>query len=301
MSLPRARSTVSLRTLPERGELAGLAALVIDDHETNRRVLNELLTACGMTVREAIDGASTLAVLANTDQRFSLALVDMRLPDTTGTALASAIRRHPRCAAAALVILSSSDRPIDLASRPELADVLVVTKPIGHATLLDTVRRALGTRRRADTRPAAPAVTPTRAAQKLRVLVAEDNAVNRTLAAHLLTRRGHQPVLASNGREALDILAREPIDLVLMDLQMPEVDGFEATGIIRAQERTTGEHLPIVALTAHAMEGDRQRCLDADMDGYVSKPVNAVELFEVIDRVMAVWQTAGRAHADSRQ
>ncbi len=117
------------------------------------------------------------------------------------------------------------------------------------------------------------------------MLVAEDNLVNRTLAEHLLRRRGHQPVMVVNGREAVDALEDQSIDLVLMDLQMPEMDGFEATAAIRARERRTGARIPIIALTAHAMEGDRQRCLDADMDGYVSKPIDAVELFGVIEDV----------------
>jgi len=133
-------------------------------------------------------------------------------------------------------------------------------------------------------------VTPTRAARRLRVLVAEDNAVNRKLAEHLLQRRGHTALIATNGREATEALAHENVDLVLMDLQMPEMDGFEATAAIRQRERASGRRTPIIALTAHAMEGDRQRCLDADMDGYISKPVKAVELFEVIDRVMAAAQ-----------
>jgi CheY-like chemotaxis protein len=126
------------------------------------------------------------------------------------------------------------------------------------------------------------------------VLVAEDNAVNQKLAQHLLERRGHTPIVVSNGREAVETLMADQFDLVLMDLQMPEMDGFEATASIRARERATaGPHVPIIALTAHAMQGDRQRCLDADMDGYVAKPIKPVELFEVIDRVMA----ASAAHA----
>jgi CheY-like chemotaxis protein len=120
-------------------------------------------------------------------------------------------------------------------------------------------------------------------ARALRVLVAEDNVVNRKLAEHLLRQRGHDPLMVVNGREAVDALGCGSFDLVLMDLQMPEMDGFEATAAIRALEQTTGSRVPIVALTAHAMEGDRQRCLDADMDGYVSKPIDAGELFGVID------------------
>jgi CheY-like chemotaxis protein len=117
--------------------------------------------------------------------------------------------------------------------------------------------------------------------------VAEDNPVNRKVAEHLLQRRGHEAVIAVNGREAVDALAGGRFDLVLMDLQMPIMDGFEATAAIRARERASGARMPIIALTAHAMEGDRQRCLDADMDGYISKPITGAKLFEVIDRVMA--------------
>ena len=134
-------------------------------------------------------------------------------------------------------------------------------------------------------KPAPQPVLPVVDTKPLRVLVAEDNLVNRTLAEHLLRRRGHQPVMVVNGREAVEALGKESIDLVLMDLQMPEMDGFEATAAIRARERGTGLRIPIVALTAHAMEGDRQRCLDADMDGYVSKPIDPGELFAVIDQV----------------
>jgi signal transduction histidine kinase/ActR/RegA family two-component response regulator len=134
-------------------------------------------------------------------------------------------------------------------------------------------------------RPVAPPVAKTGSDRPMRVLVAEDNAVNRTLAEHLLRRRGHQPVLVTNGREAVDALERDQYDVVLMDLQMPEMDGFEATAAIRMRERSAGVHTPIVALTAHAMAGDRQRCLQAGMDGYVSKPINANDLFSAIGEV----------------
>jgi CheY-like chemotaxis protein len=125
-----------------------------------------------------------------------------------------------------------------------------------------------------------------RAARRLRLLIAEDNVVNRKVIEHLVRRHGHEPVLVTNGREAVEAVAGNRFDLVLMDVQMPEMDGFEATAAIRAKETRRGERLPIVALTACAMEGDRQGCIDAGMDGYVSKPVHPTELFEVIDRVM---------------
>jgi len=122
--------------------------------------------------------------------------------------------------------------------------------------------------------------------RKLRILLAEDNAVNQKLASRLLEKRGHTVAVASNGREALKVLEKQRFDLVLMDVSMPEMDGLEATRAIRTAERTTGAHLPILAMTAHAMKGDRERCLDAGMDGYVSKPVQAQELFEAAEAVL---------------
>jgi len=197
------------------------------------------------------------------------------------------LRRHPRCSTAPVIIPTSADHSAGARTAAAIPDVRWMVKPVGHASLLDTIRAALSSRSSRDTQAAAPAVTPQRAARKLRVLVAEDNAVNRKLAENLLQRRGHTPIMVNNGREATEALLKEQIDLILMDLQMPEMDGFEATAAIRVRERQVGGRMPIIALTAHAMEGDRQRCLDADMDGYISKPVKAVELFEVIDRVMA--------------
>jgi len=190
-----------------------------------------------------------------------------------------------------MLLLTSADQPHDAANTPAVNGFLV--KPVGQQALLESIRRVIGTRVHVDRTPAAPSIVPTRAAQRLRVLVAEDNPVNQKLAQHLLERRGHTPILVANGRDAVEVTRRDQFDLVLMDLQMPEMDGFEATAAIRARERqSAARRVPIVALTAHAMQGDRRRCLDADMDGYVAKPIKPVELFEVIDRVMAATSTA---------
>jgi signal transduction histidine kinase/CheY-like chemotaxis protein len=284
--LPEISRPVTAHLLPGV-ELSGLAALVVDDNPTNLRIVSEMLNHRGMRVIEAPDGPSAIQAVSNTDSPVAIAVIDMDMPGTTGLDLTSQLRRHPRSSSAPVIILTSADRSSEARSAAALPDVRWVVKPVGEAALLDTIRAALISRSSRDAQPAAPPVTPKRAARQLRVLVAEDNAVNRKLAEHLLQRRGHTPVMVTNGRDATEALLRERFDLVLMDLQMPEVDGFEATSIIRARERQTGDRVPIVALTAHAMEGDRQRCLDADMDGYISKPVKAVELFEVIDRVMA--------------
>ncbi len=272
-------------------ELSGLSALVVDDNPTNLRIVSEILSHRGMQVVEAPDGATAVQAVDRAGSAFAFAVIDMEMPGTNGLDLTAALRRHPRCSSAPVIILTSADRSHEARSAAAIPDVRWVVKPVGQAALLETIRGALGARSARDAQPAAPSVTPHRAARKLRVLVAEDNVVNRKLAEHLLMRRGHTPVLVTNGREATEALLNEDVDLILMDLQMPEMDGFEATATIRLREKQTGNRIPIVALTAHAMEGDRQRCLDADMDGYISKPVKAVELFEVIDRVMAASRT----------
>jgi two-component system, sensor histidine kinase and response regulator len=280
--------------------LSGLAALVVDDNETNLRILAEMLGSCGMTVVTAADAVAAQAAVAAAPHVFSLALLDMQLGQTSGIDLATALRRHQRCASAAVLILASADHQRDARDVAALGNARYVVKPVGRAALLESIMSTLGARSVPSTLPAAPDITPGRAAQHLRVLVAEDNVVNVKVADNLLRRRGHSPFIVPNGREAVEAIARGHYDLVLMDLQMPEMDGFEATAAIRALQRRTGLRTPIVALTAHAMETDRQRCLDADMDGYVSKPVKAVELFEVIDRVIAASTFAPAATPDFR-
>jgi two-component system, sensor histidine kinase and response regulator len=267
--------------------LAGLAALVVDDNATNLRILDETLSSCGMTVVTAADAETARAAVAAPGHVFSLAVIDQRLGETSGIDLAVALRHHPRCTSTALLILTSADHQRDARDVAALGNARYVVKPVGRDVLLESITAALGARKAPSTLPAAPDITPDRAARHLRVLVAEDNVINVKVAENLLRRRGHSPFIVPNGREAVEAVARERYDLILMDLQMPEMDGFEATAAIRAMQRPLGVRTPIVALTAHAMEGDRQRCLDADMDGYVSKPVKAVELFEVIDRVIA--------------
>jgi signal transduction histidine kinase/DNA-binding response OmpR family regulator len=287
VSMPPSHTPVIAMPLPRVDELAGMTALVVDDNATSRRLLREILAGWGMHVSDADGGGTALQLVDRSRSRFHVALIDTEMPGMRGPELVDVLRQPPRDVTTPIVMLTSSDR----LRRYLGAGMYTLVKPITQSSLLQAIRVVLGSDPDADARPAAPLITPTRAAHALRVLVAEDNPVNRTLAAHLLTRRGHQPVLVTNGREAIDTLARERIDLVLMDIQMPEMDGLEATAAIRAQERTSGARLPIVALTAHAMPGDRQRCLDADMDGYVAKPVKAVELFDVIDRVMAAAST----------
>jgi signal transduction histidine kinase/CheY-like chemotaxis protein len=285
VTLPITRS-VTPQFLPQADELVNMSALIVDDNATNRRILVELLSSWGVHAVATADGAEAARAGEAAARPFSFALVDMNIAGGSGVDVASALRQSKNCASTPILLLTSADQPADSANTPAVNGFLV--KPVGQKALLDAIRRLVGARLRVDQEPAAPAVTPTRAARRLRVLVAEDNPVNQKLAQHLLERRGHTPILVGNGREAVETIVRDHFDLVLMDLQMPEMDGFEATASIRARERETSiPRVPIIALTAHAMQGDRQRCLDADMDGYVAKPIKPVELFEVIDRVIA--------------
>jgi signal transduction histidine kinase/DNA-binding response OmpR family regulator len=286
VTLPISQRALAPQFLPQRDELVDMSALVVDDNATNRRILVDVLSSWGIQATAIADGADAMRVAGRTSRPFSLALIDMKVAGSSGVEIALALRALPNCTSMPILLLTSADQPHDVANTPAVNGFLV--KPLGQQALLESIRRVIGSRVAADREPAAPSITPTRAAHRLRVLVAEDNPVNQKLAQHLLERRSHTPILVGNGCAAVDMIRRDQFDLVLMDLQMPEMDGFEATACIRARERETGHpRVPIVALTAHAMQGDRQRCLDADMDGYVAKPIKPVELFEVIDRVMA--------------
>jgi two-component system sensor histidine kinase/response regulator len=286
LTLPVSTRGVPQQFLPQARELVNLSALVVDDNATNRRILAEQLSSWGMRAIATAHGAEAARAVESASGPIGLALIDMNIGGASGLEVASSLRQSKNCTTTPMLLLTSADQPHDSARMTAVNGFLV--KPVGQQALLEAIRRVVGSRLGDDQEPAAPAVTPTRAARRLRVLVAEDNPVNQKLAQHLLERRGHTPVLVSNGREAYDTTLRDVFDLVLMDLQMPEMDGFEATASIRARERDRGiPRVPIVALTAHAMQGDRQRCLDADMDGYVAKPIKPVELFEVIDRVIA--------------
>ena len=286
VTLPISQRPVAVQVLPRPDELIDMSTLIVDDSATNRRILVELLASWGMPAVATANRKEALRAAETAPGPFALALIDMTLPGASGIEIAGALRHSKTCSASAMLLLTSLDQPYDRSQEVPVNGYLV--KPIAQHALLEAIRQVIGARATPDRAPLAPAVTPMRAARRLRVLVAEDNPVNQKLAQHLLERRGHTPILVTNGREAVDALRAGEFDLVLMDLQMPEMDGFEATASIRTRERQgSAPRVPIVALTAHAMQGDRQRCMDADMDGYVAKPIKPVELFEVIDRVMA--------------
>ena len=280
---------------PEREWLARLPVLIVDDNSANRLILERMLSSWGLAPA-AEEGAqqalSALLSASNARQPYPLVLVDCHMPSMDGFGLVEAIRRDRRLANATIIMLTSSGRPDDLARCRRLGVAGYLTKPVKQSDLFETIQNVMSDRNTVggDSRslPREKHPVRTRAHRRLRILLAEDNAVNRELAVSLLRKRGHKVSVAVDGKEALAVLDAEgdaPFDLVLMDVQMPVMGGFEATEAIRKQERTTGRHLPIVAMTAHAMKEDRERCLAAGMDGYVSKPIKAEALWEAIESV----------------
>ena len=265
--------------------LGGRRLLVVDDNETNRRIVRDMLGAEGMAVHEALRADAGLEALrraARAGTPYDLAILDAQMPDQDGFQLAIVIRADRALAETRLLILTSAGQRGDGERCRQLGIQAYLTKPIARADLVEAVGTVLaGT---ASAPGGADLVTRHSIAESrhaLRILLAEDNPVNQQVATAMLLKRGHQVDVASNGREAVDAVARESYDLVLMDIQMPEMDGFEATEQIRALPQ--GRTLPIIALTAHALSGERERCLARGMTGYLAKPFKAHDLFAAVE------------------
>jgi PAS domain S-box-containing protein len=270
----------------ELDQLRGLPVLIVDDNATNRRILEELLRNWGMRPQAVDSGSHALALLERASRQgapFALVLLDAMMPGMDGFELAARIRQRPRLAGATLMMLSSAGQSQDRARCRELGVASYLTKPVRQSTLLDGILTCLGAGRRPD-EPAEPPLPPNRA-RPLQVLLAEDHPVNQALASRLLQKWGHTVEVVASGTDALAALEGRQFDLVLMDLQMPGMGGLEATRAIRKMEEGTGKRLPVIAVTAHAMEGDRERCLAAGMDGFVSKPIDPLELSELIAKL----------------
>jgi two-component system sensor histidine kinase/response regulator len=268
----------------EWDEVRGLAVLVVDDNETNRRILDETLRHWGMRPRCVAGGREALVALEQaraTGQPFGLVILDGQMPEMDGFELAEEIRKRPELAKATVMMLTSGGRAGDAARCRRLGITAHLTKPVRQQELRRAIRQALGSA--ADERPERAA--PTTPSRKLRVLLAEDNRVNQQLVIRLLEKRGHSVAVVGSGPDVLDLWQREPFDVILMDVQMPVMDGLETTYALRDRESGTGRHIPILAMTAHAMKGDRERCLDAGMDDYVSKPIRSEEMFAAIARL----------------
>jgi PAS domain S-box-containing protein len=273
----------------EPAVLEGLAVLVVDDNRTNRLILSELLSNWGLKPCCVDSGRAALVALTEAYRNsapFGLIVLDGHMPGMDGFTTAERIRENSESSATRIVMLTSGGSRGDGARCAQLGIQGYLLKPAKSSELFAAICTVMGTKE------AAPESTPlvTRHSlretrKNLKILLAEDNLVNQRLALRLLERLGHSVVVANNGREAVDIFEHGGFDIVLMDVQMPELDGLEATSMIRQHEKLTGVHIPIYALTAHAMKGDRERCLEAGMDGYLSKPIQSQELYKLLDCV----------------
>jgi len=264
----------------DTSKLVGLRVLIVDDNAATCRVLAAMAEREGMQPSMAASAGEALAVLET--QPFGLALIDCQMPEVDGFALVQQIRERAALAAIPLIMLTSPAKPQQGARCREL-NLLALGKPVGQAELQQAVLEALGQPRKAEIAEAAATVESLAALQQsLRILLAEDNAVNQKVASRILQKQGHDVKIAGNGRAALAAWEQHEFDLILMDVQMPEMDGLEATMAIRRREASSGAHIPIIALTAHAMAQDREICLSAGMDAYLTKPIRPDELFREI-------------------
>jgi two-component system, sensor histidine kinase and response regulator len=294
-------------TRKELGDLRGLSVLVVDDNATNRRILEEILINWGMRPTLVDGGPAALHALEQAKAAgspFALALLDFQMPDMDGFQLAARIREQAALGTTTIMMLSSVGERGDAARCKELGVSAYLTKPVRQSLLLDAILAVLTNAGHGAKLPTLVTRHSVRETQRpMRILLAEDNPVNRMFAARTLEKHGHTVIVADDGRKAVAAHAGDKFDVILMDVQMPDLDGLEATQLIREAEKKTGAHVPIIALTAHAMSEDKDRCLAAGMDDYLSKPFTAAQLFAVMERltvsIPAVAPVAARQGEDN--
>jgi CheY-like chemotaxis protein len=267
--------------------LSGLPVLILDDNATSRLVLKEMTSSWGLEPAEAADEKEALAKLEKAFEAgkpYKVLLLGSRLAGKDEFKVAAKVKESPYGANLKMILLTSVGRKPDAAKCAKFGVSGYLVKPVKQSDLLNAIMMALG-HSIDETAPLITQDSMQKAPRRLSILLAEDNPVNQKVAATMLKKRGHGVVIASNGKEALDALDTESVDLILMDVQMPGMDGFEATRLIREREKANGGHIPIVAITAQALTGDRKRCLAAGMDDYISKPIRAEDLFSVIENL----------------
>jgi len=283
----------ALTATPEDVPLTGIPVLVVDDNSTNRRILTEMLGMWGMKPTEAASAPEALTQLRRASERddpFAMVVTDVHMPEMDGFDLAGRIKQTPELSEVAIIMLTSGEQRGDVRRYRGLGVAAYLMKPVRRAELRAALVQALTDR--PGNRVGDQAVSPVSRvvaqaapeALRSRILLAEDNLVNQRVAARILEKAGHIVAIAGNGREALAALRRETFHLVLMDVQMPEMDGLEATRAIRKDEAGTNRRIPIVAMTAHAMTDDKNKCLAAGMDGFLSKPIRADDLLKLVEQ-----------------
>ena len=268
----------------------------MDDNEVNRRLIEKTLRRWRTKLTLVDSGQKALDALTAAEDRgepFTLVLLDAHMPAMDGFEVARRMQTLTKSRSTLIMMLSSAGDAGDGARSRELGITMTLVKPIGPSDLLRAIGQLLTAAARCRLHPARRARRRPDPSQPRRILLAEDNPTNRILALRILEKRGHKVIVAENGKEAVDLLEQHEVDLVLMDVQMPVMGGFEATVAIRERERSTGRHMPIIAMTAHAMKGDRERCLDAGMDDYISKPVDSAKLLALVDRVGSAATASG--------
>jgi two-component system sensor histidine kinase/response regulator len=273
-------------------ELKGLSVLIVDDHPLNRRILREQLSAWEMAVEEAVSGAAALELVEQWQANpFSIILVDNMMPEMSGLELATRLKAEARCPRSALVLLSSAADTLGSRELAEHGFASSAMKPVRQEQLRRALVNALNVLSSHKQEPV-PVVRPVEAANLgLRVLLAEDNTVNQKVAARLLERMGCTVDIAGNGLIAVEKSGEQHYDVILMDVQMPEMGGFDATKIIRAKDAENGHRNVIIAMTAHALEGDRERCIGYGMDDYLTKPVKP----ELLESMLLKWSPMEKA------
>jgi signal transduction histidine kinase/DNA-binding response OmpR family regulator len=270
-------------------ELLGMRVLVVDDNFTNRRILQQMLLRWKMHADVAASGIEALAKLyksAAEGQIYPLVISDRHMPQMDGFMFMEQVKADPRFASTTVMVLTSGDQPDDARRCRELGISEYAIKPVSPQELLRLILKALGkiVKQEKPTTPAASTQLSPTTSSPLRILLAEDNVFNQKVALGMIRRMGHDVVIANNGLEAVELYSRNDFDLVLTDIQMPEMDGFRATELIREQQEKSGRKVPIIAMTAHSMTGDREKCLDGGMDDYIAKPIGRKDLDAVIAR-----------------
>ena len=277
-----------------------LPVLIVDDNATNRHILREWLHGWQMEPVPVADGVTAMDNLwdaATQGRPYSLVLLDARMPDTDGLVLAGKIRKRAELSATRIILLTSGDIPGDSARLRELRIDSHLLKPVQQDELLETITRVISRPNGngpSAVNPQPKQGTPDVPATPLHILVAEDNEFNSQLLEQLLVRRGYSVRLANNGREALSLSEEGGFDLLLLDIHMPEMDGFQVIQAIRERERSTGGHLPVIALTARSRNEDRELCLAAGMDDFLAKPIQSADLWVSVDRVVGAHPPAVR-------
>jgi PAS domain S-box-containing protein len=276
-------------------QLCNIPVLIVDDNFTNRKVLEGILSRWGMNATVVDGGEAAIEVMESTTRGghpFSVIIVDGQMPEMDGFTLVKHIQGRRELGSPTIIMLTSIGQKGDASRCLQLGISAYLMKPARQGELLETLCRVLQKHPRTESPVLVTRHTLREDRGRLQILLAEDNVVNQTLAVRLLQKRGYVVTVVGNGQAALDALEKQPYDLVLMDVQMPGVDGFQATAAIREKEKSGGRRIPIIAMTAHALKGDQDRCIAAGMDGYVSKPIRTVDLFASIESVMEKTNSA---------